>query len=463
MTIQIINADCRVAMREIAAESVQCVVTSPPYWGLRDYGLEGVVWDENGACEHEWGDATCGPGGNGDGTTFRRDKAAGQKRGAPTGAFCCKEHCEAWRGCLGLEPTVDLFVEHLVAVFREVRRVLRPDGTVWLNLGDCYNGSPPRVKYSDQADNSVVENNRRWMRPAQDGLKPKDLIMVPHRVALALQADGWWVRSAIVWAKGLSMCPTYAGSVMPESCTDRPTSAYEMVFLLSKQARYFYDADAVREAALMTCGSHGGTVGPKQEACDDRGVRHAASNQPGAIRYHPSTRNLRNVWAINPQAFPDAHFATFPEALVEPCIKAGSSPQACGICGAPFERVVSREETEDSDEQKRRCGADANGEYHGTAQKDYASAGAEDASAVKARILKGMASRATTGWQPTCKCDPQDDTGGSVVLDPFGGSGTVGLVAKRMGRDAILIDASAEYCEMARNRCAKDVTAEMFT
>ena len=225
----IYQGDTRDVLPTLDAGSVQCVVTSPPYWGLRDYGVEGQI---------------------------------------------------------GLEPTPDAYITTLVAVFREVRRVLRDDGTVWLNLGDSF--------------------------------MDKQLQQIPARVALALQADGWYLRSDIIWAKGLSFCPSYAGSVMPESCTDRPTSAYEHVFLLTKQARYYYDVEAVRETAV---GCGGGPYSDKTHAAR-RGVVSGGnhSGQPS-----PATaRNLRNVWAINPQPFREAHFATFPMALVEPCIRAGS-------------------------------------------------------------------------------------------------------------------------------------------
>ncbi len=444
--IDIINADCRAAMREMAAESVQCCVTSPPYWGLRDYGIEGVVWDGDADCAHEWGATTSGLGGNGDGTSFRRDKKAGQERGAPTGAFC--RLCGAWHGCLGLEPTVDLFVKHMVAVFREVRRVLRPDGTVWLNLGDSYSAGKPILDADFAACRGGKPRSNEQSALRSPGLKPKDLIMVPHRVAIALQDDGWWVRSAIVWAKGLSFCPTYAGSVMPESCTDRPTSAYEMVFLLTKAARYYYDNDAVREAHAV---AH---IQQQLAPPKDRGEARQFAKQGLHDYVNPAGRNLRNVWAINPQPFPDAHFATFPEALVEPCIKAGSSPQACGVCGAPWERVVERKHYGDK----------------GPDREDEATVGMSRNKLGGQKEWDAYVPPRTTGWRPTCECQDR----GCVelplpwpgchctVLDPFSGSGTVGLVAKRLGRDAILIDASAEYCDMARTRTGKDVTAEMF-
>ncbi|MCK5604731.1 hypothetical protein KAR91_22770, partial [Candidatus Pacearchaeota archaeon] len=221
------------------------VCTSPPYWGLRDYGLPPQVWscgcdvDHSEGCEHEW-QPSLEPGGQGNGNSFRRDKKAGRKRGGHQPGFCQK--CQAWRGSLGLEPTPELYIQHIVQVFREIWRVLRKDGTVWLNLGDSYatgagkvgaapGGGPrgeafkkhfgPRTPGSLMAMNGVTQPNRMPI----PGLKPKDLCGIPWRVALALQADGWWLRSDIIWSKK---------NCMPESCVDRPTRSHEYIFLLTK-------------------------------------------------------------------------------------------------------------------------------------------------------------------------------------------------------------------------------------
>ena len=267
MTNHVIQGDVRDVLPTLDAGSVQCVVTSPPFWALRDYGVDGQI---------------------------------------------------------GLEPTPDAYVETLVTVFREVWRVLRDDGTCWLNLGDSYaatgksGGGKRGEKWSAIGADHTGPKGGKW-RPAPAGLKPKDLCMIPARVALALQADGWYLRSDIIWAKGLSFCPSYAGSVMPESCTDRPTSAYEHMLLLTKQARYYYDSDAVRaQWADDRNGAAGGEQHTRHERLDGKSMRRP-QDAPAS-----SGRNLRNVWVINPQPFSEAHFATFPMALVEPCIKAGS-------------------------------------------------------------------------------------------------------------------------------------------
>jgi len=242
----------------LADGAVHCCVTSPPYWNLRDYGVPGQ---------------------------------------------------------LGLEPTPDAYVANMVAVFREVWRVLRADGTVWLNMGDSYAGgggyypdAPSNRNGSVQAaGNRSGQRNIKGQARGIPGLKPKDLIGIPWRVALALQAEGWWLRSDIVWAKGLSFCESYAGSCMPESVSDRPTSAHEHLFLLAKAPRYYYDNEAVKEP----CGDSMLSAAARSPR-EDRQYKHDTETRMGKrsgnrvfsdvdsmARIAASGRNLRNVWAIN--------------------------------------------------------------------------------------------------------------------------------------------------------------------
>jgi len=267
-------------------------------------------------------------------------------------------------------------------------------------------------------------------------LKPKDLVMMPARVALALQADGWWLRSEIIWAKP---------NPMPESTTDRPTSAHEKLYLLSKSARYYYDAEAVRETAEFG----------RSEGTNWSRVRKAA---PGDMRNTPATtirggdgtagRNLRNVWHIATEPYPEAHFATFPTKLVEPCIKAGTSEKGCcPECGAPWVREVEQSVMFQSG--SGRAGNKPRGKHAGKEQSD---SGTYDI-----RMGPVKESR-TTGWRPSCECGGEPIP--ATVLDPFGGAGSTGLVADRLGRNAILIEAKPEYADMARKRIADD--AGMF-
>jgi DNA modification methylase len=363
---------------------VHCCVTSPPYWGLRDYG--------NGA--------------NG----------------------------------IGLEGTPDEWCSALVGVFREVRRVLRPDGTCFVNIGDTYYTAPNgsldtrsaltgshvgreqyrKARASRRRDRAEVPESHN----AVAGLKPKDLIGLPWMLAFALRGDGWFLRSDIIWSKP---------NAMPESVTDRPTCAHEHVFLLAKSARYYYDAEAVKEP----CTSGPSDVRKMVECLDRIGGKHKAladpvnkANTQTAIGRRrgvgdPAGRSLRNVWTIGSEPYPEAHFATFPTRLVKPCVLAGTSERGvCPACGAPWRRVVQYDEASPV----------SRGTYD---------LGRPD----------GGVSPCNTGWEPGCTCG-HGETVPATVLDPFGGSGTTALVALLLGRIAVLCELNPDYAEMARERCA---------
>jgi len=361
----------------------------------------------------------------------------------------------------------------MVEVFREVRRVLREDGTVFLNLGDSYAGGGRGFGYGGKQDtNKGCENMPKSIVP--DNLKPKDLCGIPWRVAFALQADGWWLRSAIVWAKP---------NPMPESVTDRPTSSYEFVFLLTRSARYYYDADAVREPATVgNNGSffHTGKTGVNQHRC---------SSFP---RVETGSRNLRDVWTIPTMPFPEAHFATFPKKLVEPCVRAGCPPQVCAVCGAGWVRVV-----EPSEGYAKNLGKS----WHN--HKTDKVIGQRKGNTTGLRMSSDYK---TIGWRLSCDCKEQVEGNGfdtlaeiyrknkypeykgrpscecgqtvevstesesltlertrhvtkpGLVLDPFAGSGTAGVVALTEGRDFIGFDLNPDYCRMANERLAAVVT-----
>jgi DNA modification methylase len=243
MAYRILVGDVLARLRSLAGGSVHCVVTSPPYWGLRDYDLPPSVWGGDLTCEHEWlltamatevGRGNWAQGVNGRGEVQPGGVAAKREpiRSEAQTGFCQK--CGAWLGCLGLEPTPQLFTEHVVEVFREVRRVLRKDGTCWVNMGDSYSSQPGQRKTTDKIGPKQESNAGANTAPSRcvEGLKPKDLCGMPWRVAFALQADGWWLRQDIIWAKP---------NPMPESVTDRCTKAHEYLFLLTKSARYAGD------------------------------------------------------------------------------------------------------------------------------------------------------------------------------------------------------------------------------
>jgi site-specific DNA-methyltransferase (adenine-specific) len=301
MTIRIETGDCLEVLRGMDAAIVNCCVTSPPYFGLRDYGHEGQI---------------------------------------------------------GLEPTPDAYVAKMVEVFREVRRVLRDDGTLWLNLGDSYastgDGSKPQTGLRVQPSNEVSQSRPKMA----DGLKPKDLIGIPWRVAFALQADGWYLRQDIIWAKP---------NPMPESVQDRCTKAHEYIFLLSKSARYYYDAKAIAEESVAPDRARGSDEKTPKDATDFLRTRSGLHKANGNT--YP-TRNRRSVWTVATRPYAEAHFATFPPDLIRPCILAG-----CPV--------------------------------------------------------------------------------GGTVLDPFGGSGTTGMVAEEEGRNSVLIELNPEYVKLARRRTAQ--------
>lgn len=325
MSIRILQGDCREVLAGLPDNSVQCCVTSPPYWGLRDYKIPPTLWGGNPECEHEWG-ATIAVN-----ATNHTDKARwnhtrnGRDELQPPekrvswlrtevkqGQFC--QRCNAWAGALGLEPTPDLFVEHIVEVFRAVGRVLRPDGTLWLNLGDSYNayngGAGPGSKLSRTASEQRPALETGYGLRSKN-LKPKDLIGVPWMAAFALRTDGWYLRSDIIWAKK---------NCMPESVTDRPSQSHEHVFLLARSQRYFYDAEAIREEGVIPAGTRAAKGSSVRSELKD------VNGRPPEYWDYTGTRNSRNVWSIATKPFADAHFATFPPELAERCIKAGSKP-----------------------------------------------------------------------------------------------------------------------------------------
>ena len=427
MTTRILIGDALSQLRELPDESVHCVVTSPPYWGLRAF------------------------------------------KGDP--------------GMIGLEPTIDEHLDNLVAVFREVRRVLRSDGTVWLNYGDAYAATTKGLGAASGSwarNKGAAMDDRRATIPP--GYKPKDLLMMPARVAMALQADGvadpaalraiqrateilideydgslpdkvqnaverldaeyadakgdsWWLRSEIIWHKP---------NPMPEPVTDRPTSAHEKLFLLTKSARYFYDAAAVRvPISPNTNNAKGRHFAPPKGIDGEFSSRDTMDRTRTPEEEKANGANLRNVWTIAPHNYSEAHFATFPPALVEPCIKAGTSKKGvCGECGAPWVGTFEKHGT--GKMSKNPDGWDTGSGGHGTVHRN----GREQGKTTE--VTKTV----FTGWSPSCAC--AGPAVPATVLDPFAGTGTVGLVAERLDRDSILIEISADYAAMARNRIEDD-------
>ena len=316
--ITIYNGDALEILPLLPAESVHCCVTSPPYWGLRDYGTAKWEGGDEG-CEHEGHRSMTGAPGS--------DKQASNHGANAVAAVACR-HCGAKRidSQIGLETSPGEYISRLVSLFAEVRRVLRKDGTLWLNLGDSYSATTKGSGGHNPKQDSNVgawHSDRKWQIPS--GLKPKDLCGIPWRVAFALQEAGWWLRSDIIWAKP---------APMPESVTDRPTRSHEYIFLLAKSERYYYDAAAIAERS--TYAGKNVSLGEKSLSRGQAtGANVSASgNGTAAFVTVTETRNKRDVWTINGDPFPEAHFATFPPALILPCVLAGCP--AGGLVLDPF-------------------------------------------------------------------------------------------------------------------------------
>jgi site-specific DNA-methyltransferase (adenine-specific) len=368
-------------LKRLPDECFHTCVTSPPYWGLRDYGLPPT----------DWGD---------------------------------------WRGCLGLEPAPEMYVEHLVRILMEVRRVLRSDGTLWLNLGDSYVSAKSRHSSNVQtlSNGKYRGEPLNGSRPDLRGhpmLKDKDLTGIPWRVAFALQAAGWWLRQDIIWHKP---------SPLPESVTDRCTKAHEYIFLLSKSARYYYDAESVKEKAKTEGSVHVHKPGNKMSAVAGNPM-HATKPQRTMVT--GAFRNRRSVWTVAAQPFRGAHFATFPPMLIQPCILAGCPKEMCPACGKPRYPIMKIVGTRDVEN------------YTGKAEKNYESAGAQNPSDTKRRILRSMSEVKATSGYSDCGCGVRFESG--VVLDPFAGAGTTGIVALQEERNFIGFDLSEKYCREIAN------------
>lgn len=364
---RIIVGDALETLRELPDGFVHCVVTSPPYWSLRDYGVEGQ---------------------------------------------------------LGLEPTIGEHVENMVEVFREVRRVLHPSGTLWLNYGDSYASDHSQGPRQHDGFNDRIDEDRPG-RPAPGGLKPKDLVGMPWRVAFALQADGWWLRSDIIWSKR---------NPMPSSVMDRPTPAHEYVFLLTRSHRYYFDWFAIRERATTPAG----TLGAKASA--ERASEERVNSRPAEYAVYDGWRRKRDVWTTTTNRFKGAHSATFPEDLIRPCVLAGSSSRgACPNCGSPWQRVVETTYTPG--------GAGGSAGSRGNGTEGMVRMGKNKGADPERMVRRDR----TTGWVPGCDCDAGEPIP-SVILDPFMGFGTTAVVAANNGRDWVGVELNPKYASMAGNR-----------
>lgn len=455
----------------LADESVQMCVTSPPYYGLRCFEIPDLVFGGNAACVHEWGSQERGrrkdvlPAEESTaGRLGTHDKQTGQNNG---GRFCLQ--CKAWKGQLGLEPTVSLFVSHLVEAMREVRRVLRKDGVAFVNIADCYSHGTRRWRLPSKNPNANGGYGKHgyWTnqfivnRVSDDSgsIKTKDLCLIPETLALALRDDGWYLRQRIIWTKK---------TPMPESISDRPTSTCEYIWLLSKSKRYYWDKIGAAELAVSDHASGNGFK---------RTHRLSYSNEDGSARgneeqYEPQMlRNMRNFWLLGPENYTDGeHFATFPSEVPRRCIRAATSEKgACLDCGSPYVRMIAKLITEAP---------------HGQSSKDYdrmkkrlrkalpdAKWRTQDIQASGRRMIDNVQSArdngeehdhpfpmpVTVGWKKTCRCQT-DDIIPCLVLDCFAGTNTTGMVAEQLNRRWIGLDLG--YQDM-QGRRLKNVQKEI--
>ena len=360
---QIICGDCLEIMKAWPDESVHCVVSSPPYWGLRDYCVDGQY---------------------------------------------------------GLEKTPEEYVAKMVEVFKEVKRVLRKDGSLWLNLGDSYGGSGMDLSYSGFTKGPNACDTRPLdCRPATGHIRGKwnkQLMGIPWRLAFALQADGWWWRSSIPWLKR---------NAMPESCNDRPTTSVEYIFLMTKSAKYFYDSEAVKKEAVPS---------KNENEKPMRNLRNSDWFFDTWQGLYGDENGLPLAMIVNPEAYPESHFATFPRKLVEPCIKAGTSQKGCcAKCGAPWRRIVENKPMQVRLSPK------------GVAKQE------QGLRTSCTGTMLNNAETKTIGWQPSCQC--QAEVKPCVVFDPFMGSGTTAAVAYELGRDYVGCELNPKY--LAFNRAEK--------
>lgn len=407
--------DCVDTMLHILDEkSVHCVVTSPPYFNLRDYGTARYVGGDPNH-EHDKAPARGGRGGSGPGA-----KNTGGAFPSLIPAPICSCGAQRIDGQVGREETPDAYVAKMVEVSRAIWRVLRDDGTFWLNIGDSYAndgkwGGSTGGKHVDALHGGTSIGRSK----ISTGLKPKELMMIPARVALALQADGWYLRQDIIWSKS---------NTMPESVRDRFTKSHEHVFLFTKQPRYFFDQEAVKEPAIYAPGKTTEVERPKGYYKGKWSEPNGGGRNDSSFKAIRTLRNRRDVWVIPTKAFGGAHFAAFPPALAEPCILAGSPPSCCAACGAPRVPKIER----------KAMVIDRSARTH---ELGRSPASGHMISPAESRVV---------GYFPSCECDAPDAP--ATVLDPFGGTGTTAMVALKHGRRAVLCEINPDYIEVAHKR-----------
>ena len=380
-------------LKTFPSKSVEMCITSPPYWGLRDYQSEDIIWDSNNECEHDFS-TKAPPRRNRSTDDFKfagevQKGNIGSSPNLPETSFCSK--CSAGKGSLGLEPTHELYIKHLCDIFEETKGVLKDTGTLWVNLGDTYASSPKATQSFDfgrSGKNSAVglqSNSRKGRGKAGNGVQNKSLVGVPFRFVIEMINRGWICRQTIIW---------YKNNVMPSSVKDRFTVDFEYIFFFSKQGKYYFEQQ-------------------KEE----------------------NGRNKRSVWNVNTKPHKEAHFAVFPEELIETPIKAGCPEFVCVTCGHSREEKFESLSTKDySNESNYKRQIDLE---HGQSAFNRNQATFDSVS----YNSKGLSD---------CGCGDEFKRG--MVLDIFAGSGTTAVVAKKNNRDYVGIELNGDYIDMCKER-----------
>jgi DNA modification methylase len=442
---EIHEGDAAEVLRAMPENSVDCIVTSPPYWALRDYGT--ATWHGGDPeCDHRRGwrpraartrATETSRMAQGGATSEAQDAAVATYR--ETCARCGARRVDAQ---LGLEATPEEYIDRLVAIFAECRRVLKPSGTAWINIGDTWANSNKQTGRSEDA--ADLERQRRQYPGAGSslkrtlalnertaiaatyggGVKEKDAVGVPWMLAFAMRADGWWWRQPIIWSKP---------NAMPESAKDRCTNSFEVVHLMTKSAVYFFDWWAVAEPL---------TDSSVERLAQDVAAQVGSDRVPGktngnmkAVGGYGGVRRRRDVWSIPTEGSEWDHYATFPERLVEPCVMAGSSSRGvCPECGAPHRRVVEASggaigmSWTTDDMRERGIRRSTNATHDGSYQRE------------------------DMGWLPGCAHGHEPVQ--AMVLDPFAGTGTTLAVAVKLGRRAVGVELSRDHCATIERRVA---------
>jgi len=429
---KVICGDALSVLKTFPSESVDMAITSPPYWGLRDYGIKQIFGGDKD-CGHEW---NAQPGRKLRGTDSSSRKEVYPDIHLPDSNICRK--CGAWKGQLGLEPTPEMYIEHMTIVFHELKRVLKKEGTFWLNIGDTYGGSNSRASHGGRAGFGTKREGvfKRGMA--------KCLMMIPERLAWSLIQDGWILRNKGVW---------YKPNGMPSSVGDRFTNKWEYLFMFSKSKKYYFDLDAVRkphlDSSYQRINQNQGN--PKWDGNRNRGHPTGQDTLNPKQFLHPNGKNPGDVFIINTQPFPEAHFAVFPPKLVETPIKACCPKEVCEKCGKARERITENKSGFDKLGNCLQCGQPKSKHHQGKKSALYSE---DNQGYIPCGHYK------TIGWTK-CGCNANFKPG--IVLDPFIGAGTTGFMAKKLGKDFIGIELNPKYAEMARKRIFGSLFKELKT